>query len=91
MPKMPYTRSISPIGSNGNIRYQLKTPYRESLPHERNECFGYGTTHVIFEPLDCIEDPVVINQTLGHLRDKAETTAHTLLPESRAPPAGLFG
>ncbi len=37
---------------NGNIRYQLKTPYRESLPHERSECFGYGTTHVIFEPLD---------------------------------------
>jgi len=43
---------------------QLKTPYRESLPHERgpahersecfgcSECFGYGTTHVIFEPLD---------------------------------------
>jgi len=27
---------------NGNIRYQLKTPYR------------YGTTHVIFEPLDFI-------------------------------------
>jgi hypothetical protein len=30
----------------------LKTPYRESLPRERSECFGYGTTHVIFEPLD---------------------------------------
>jgi hypothetical protein len=39
---------------NGNIRYQLKTPYRESLPHERSECFGCGTTHVIFEPLDFI-------------------------------------
>jgi hypothetical protein len=38
-----------------------------------------------------IEDPVVINQILGHLREKAETTTHTLLPESRAPPAGLFG
>ncbi len=25
---------------NGNVRYQLKTPYRD------------GTTHVIFEPLD---------------------------------------
>jgi hypothetical protein len=23
------------LTSNGNIRYQLKTPYRESLPHER--------------------------------------------------------
>jgi len=28
--------------SNGNIRYQLKTPYRD------------GTTHVIFEPLDFV-------------------------------------
>jgi hypothetical protein len=37
-----------------NIRYQLKTPYRESLPRERSECFGHGTTHVIFEPLDFI-------------------------------------
>jgi hypothetical protein len=27
---------------NGNVRYQLKTPYRD------------GTTHVIFEPLDFI-------------------------------------
>ena len=30
------------LTSNGNIRYQLKTPYRD------------GTTHVIFEPLDYI-------------------------------------
>ena len=30
------------ITSNGNIRYQLKTPYRD------------GTTHMIFEPLDFI-------------------------------------
>ena len=30
------------LTSNGNIRYQLKTPYRD------------GTTHVIFEPLDFI-------------------------------------
>jgi hypothetical protein len=42
------------LTSNGNIRYQLKTPYRESLPRERSECFGHGTTHVIFEPLDFI-------------------------------------
>ena len=37
---------------NGNIRYQLKTPYRESLPRERSECLGHDTTHVIFEPLE---------------------------------------
>jgi len=33
----------------GRVRYALKTPYRESLPHERSECFGHGTTHVIFD------------------------------------------
>ncbi len=33
------TRTLTP---NGNLRYQLKTPYRD------------GTTHVIFEPLDFI-------------------------------------
>ena len=42
------------LTKNGNLRYQLKTPYRESLPRERSECFGHGTTHVIFEPLDFI-------------------------------------
>ena len=150
----------------GNIRYQLKTPYRD------------GTTHVIFEPLDfiarlaalvpkprvnltrfhgvfapnskhralvtparrgkggkkaeatdepptaierraamtwaqrlkrvfnidietcrecggavkviaCIEDPVVIKKILEHLKKKEEATDHKVLPESRAPPAGL--
>ena len=30
------------MDSHGNVRYQLKTPYRD------------GTTHVIFEPLDFI-------------------------------------
>jgi hypothetical protein len=30
------------LSSNGNVRYELKTPYRD------------GTTHVIFEPLDFI-------------------------------------
>ncbi len=40
----------------------------------------------------CIEDPVVIQKILNHLKDKAETTACTLLlHKSRAPPAGLFG
>ena len=45
-----------------------------------------GTAKVIA----CTEDPVVIKKILEHLKDKAETTAHTPLPESRAPPAGLF-
>ena len=33
------TRTLTP---NGNVRYRLKTPYRD------------GTTHVIFQPLDFI-------------------------------------
>ena len=40
------------LTSSGNIHYQLKTPYRESWPHERSECFGSGTTHAIFDPLN---------------------------------------
>lgn len=32
----------------------------------------------------CIEDPVVIQKILDYLKDKAETTAHTPLPQSRA-------
>ena len=40
----------------------------------------------------CIEDPVVIQKTLDHLKDKAETNETSRLPESRSPPAGrLFG
>jgi hypothetical protein len=33
---------LLPLPPNGNIRYQLKTPYCD------------GTTHVIFEPLDFV-------------------------------------
>ena len=40
--------------STGRVVYSLKTPYRESLPHERSECFGHGTTQVAFEPVDFI-------------------------------------
>jgi len=48
----------------------------------------------------CIEDPVVIEKILTHLKEKAPTAAAVRLPESRAPPvcmqrpgrqAGLFG
>ena len=34
---------------SGNIRYQLKTPYSD------------GTTHVIFEPLDCMSHILVLH------------------------------
>jgi hypothetical protein len=41
--------------------------------------------------LACIEAPVVINKILTPLQDKAIPGPTGLLPESRAPPAGLFG
>jgi len=37
------------LSSTGKVVYSLKTPYRESLPHERSECFGHGTTQVAFD------------------------------------------
>jgi hypothetical protein len=39
----------------------------------------------------CIEDPVVIQKILDHLKEKPEPNALTPWPETRAPPAGLFG
>jgi len=36
------------------------------------------------------EAPAVIKRILEHLKDKAETTALTVLAKSRAPPDGLF-
>ena len=70
------------LTANGNVRYQLKTPYRD------------GTIYVIFEPLDfivCIEDPVVIEKILSHLDQKADSAQLCRSPPSRAPPqAGLF-
>jgi hypothetical protein len=38
----------------------------------------------------CIEDPVVIKQILDHLKNKGDTSESRAIPESRAPPAGLF-
>ncbi len=38
----------------------------------------------------CIEDPVVIKQILDHLKSKGDTSEFRTIPESRAPPAGLF-
>ena len=39
----------------------------------------------------CIEDPVVIQKLLTHLKEKAAPEPLGLLPCARAPPAGLFG
>ncbi len=156
------------LTAHGNVRFQLKTPYRD------------GTTHAIFEPLDfiarlaalvpkprvnltryhgvfapnsthrsqvtparrgkgntpkapykeqqktpaerhaamswaqrlkrvfqinietcsacggavkvivCIQDPAVIDKILTHLQEKVVSGPNDLLPQSRAPPAGLF-
>jgi hypothetical protein len=38
----------------------------------------------------CIEDPVVIQKILDHLKQKAGANESSPLPESRAPPLGLF-
>jgi hypothetical protein len=39
----------------------------------------------------CIEDPVVIERILAHLKNKAPSTETAVLPEDRAPPqARLF-
>ena len=70
---------------------ELKTPYRESLPRERSECCGHGTTHVIFEPLDFIArlaalvPPPRVNLTRYH-GVLAPNRYH--LPDARAPPQG---
>ena len=39
----------------------------------------------------CIEDPVVIQKIIAHLKVTDATRETVLLPESRAPPGGLFG
>jgi hypothetical protein len=39
----------------------------------------------------CIEDPVVIQTILDHLKTKDETCEPFPLPESRVPPGALFG
>ena len=85
------------LTSNGQVRYELKTPYRN------------GTTQVIFQPLDFIaklaalvpkprvnltrfEDPAVIAHILKHLNQKAvdDTKRHTLPPERASPQTGLI-
>jgi hypothetical protein len=38
----------------------------------------------------CIEDPAVIEKILTHLQEKVVSGPKDLLPQSRAPPAGLF-
>ena len=39
----------------------------------------------------CIEDAAVIEKILAHLQGKDTTVSTSLRPESRAPPADLFG
>jgi len=46
-----------------------------------------GTVKVIA----CIEDTVVIQKILSHLKEKAVPDPLSLLSSARAPPAGLFG
>ena len=43
------------------------------------------------QALACIEEPVVIEKILTHLQEKLTPAPAGLRPESRAPPADLFG
>jgi len=38
----------------------------------------------------CIQEPAVIDKILNHLQEKIIWGPNDLLPQSRAPPAGLF-
>ena len=57
-----------------------------AAPAHSCACGISASMHVIAR----IEDLVVIKKIPGHLRGKAEMHELILLPESRAPPAGLF-
>ena len=50
-----------------------------------SECGG------VVKVIACIEDPTVIEKILVHLQGKDTSVPTSLLPESRAPPADLFG
>lgn len=39
----------------GQVALTLKTPFRESLPREQSECFGYGTKHIVMSPLELLQ------------------------------------
>jgi len=43
------------LTASGEVVVTLKTPYRESLPREHSECFGYGTTHLIMSPPELLQ------------------------------------
>jgi len=52
-----------------------------------------GAVRIVADTSDrCIEDPVVINKILDHLKEKGEHQDAFRLPESRGPPqTSLFG
>jgi hypothetical protein len=43
------------------------------------------------QALACIEDAAVIEKILAHFQGKDTSVSTSLRPESRAPPADLFG
>ncbi len=51
--KTPYRKSCPASVASVCICWGLKMVC-SGLPRERSECFGYGTTQVIFEPQDVI-------------------------------------
>ncbi len=64
------------LSSTGKVVYTLKTPYRESLPHERSECFGHGTPGSI--------RPGGFHRTVGSAGPQAQGQSHPLSRRTRS-------
>ena len=68
------------LAPNGKVRFQLKTPYRD------------GTTHVSFEPLDCIARPAAAVRNRGAaLTEALRQTANIARKLHRSNGAGAVG
>ena len=61
--------------------------YRDTRGLRRGGAVRCGAVRI----MACIEDPVVIQKILDHLRTKDETCGPFPLPESLVPPGALFG
>jgi hypothetical protein len=91
---------------NDNVRYQLKTPYRDgTTPAERHAIMTWvprlkRVFNIDIETcracggtvkvIACIRDPTIIDKILTHLQEKVVSGPNDLLPQCRASAAGLF-
>jgi hypothetical protein len=79
----PGTSSLDDMYPEGIKAQRLKRVFNIDIETCR-ECGG--SVRVIA----CIEDPVVVNRILEHLKEKGGASAEAILPEGRAPPSSLF-